>query len=191
MGNAATARAPMRTTAARSRRAVENIDIARIFEEIADLLDRPATVEALVSAGAVRSVADLFVLTDADLRKLGRFGPTSALNLAAAIDAARRVDLTRLLTGLGIPEVGPSTARRLAERFHTLGAVRSASAEQLAGTPGVGGVAAERIAAFLRVPHTCAVLDALQRHGLTVLPLRGRRAGLLAGQTVVFTGALG
>ena len=150
----------------------------------------PATVEALVNAGLIRSVADLFVLADADLRKLDRFGAVSAVHLAAAIDAARRVDLTRLLTGLGIPDVGTTTARHLAERFHTLEAVRKANVEQLATASGVGRAAAEQVATFFRTPSTRAVLKALQRHGLTVLPMRGRRPGPLAGKTVVFTGAL-
>jgi DNA ligase (NAD+) len=150
----------------------------------------PATVETLVSAGLVRSVADLFVLTDADLRKLERFGAVSAVRLAAAIDAARRVDLTRLLTGLGIPDVGTTTARRLAGRFHTLDAVQRASVEQLAATPGIGRTVATQIASFFATPGTRAVLDALAQHGLTVHPTRGRRPGPLAGKTVVFTGAL-
>jgi DNA ligase (NAD+) len=150
----------------------------------------PATVETLVSAGLVRSVADLFVLTGADLRKLERFGAVAASHLAAAIDAARRVELVRLLTGLGIPDVGTTTARRLAERFRTLEAIRAASTEQLAVTPAVGRAAARQIATFFRTPGTRAVLDALKRHGLIVLPMRGGRSGPLAGKTVVFTGAL-
>lgn len=151
----------------------------------------PATVEALVSAGFVRSVADLFVLNDADLRKLERFGAVSAVHLAAAIHAAREVDLRRLLIGLGIPHVGTTTAQHLAERFHTVEAVRKANVEQLAITPGIGRSTAEHIATFFRMPSTLAVLDALQRHGVAVLPVRGRRrSGPLAGQTVVFTGAL-
>ena len=150
----------------------------------------PATVEALVNAGLIRSVADLFVLTDADLRPLERFGAVSAVHLAAAIDAARRVGLVRLLTGLGIPDVGTTTARHLAERFHTLEAVQKASVKQLATTSGIGRSAGEHIATFFRTPSTLSVLDALQRHGVTVLPMRGRRSGALAGKTVVFTGAL-
>lgn len=142
----------------------------------------PATVEALVNAGLVRSVADLFALTDADLRTLERFGAVSASHLATAIGAARRVDLVRLLTGLGIPDVGATTARHLAERFHTLEAVRSASVKELAAAPGVGRAAAGQIAGFFRTPSARAVLDALKRHGLTVLlgrtvasPARRRR----------------
>ena len=150
----------------------------------------PATVEALVNAGLIRSVADLFVLTDADLRPLERFGAVSAVHLGAAIDAARRVGLVRLLTGLGIPDVGTTTARHLAERFHTLDAIRTASVEQLSAASGVGRAAATQIATFFRTPSTRAVLDALQRHGLTVLPMRRQRPGPLAGKTVVFTGAL-
>jgi DNA ligase (NAD+) len=150
----------------------------------------PATVEALIDAGLVRSVADLFALTVADLRKVERFGAVSAANLASAIRAATRIDLARLLTGLGIPGVGATTARRLAERFHALAAVRQASSDELAATAGIGAAAAPQIAAFFRTASTRAVLDALERHGVTTATSQARRAGPLAGKTVVFTGTL-
>lgn len=53
-----------------------------------------------------------------------------------------------------------------------------------------GDVIPEQIAPFFRTASTRAVLDALRRHGVTVRPVHGRRPGPLAGQTVVFTGAL-
>jgi DNA ligase (NAD+) len=129
----------------------------------------PTTVEALVNAGLVRSVADLFALREADLCKLERLGKTSAARLVAAIEAAKRVDLPRLLTGLGIAGVGTTRARRLAQRFRTLDAVQKADPEELARTPGVSRSIAKQIAAFFRLPGTRAVLDALRRHGVTIV----------------------
>lgn len=150
----------------------------------------PATVQALIDAGLVRSVADLFAVTERDLQKLERFGVRSAANLTFAIKAAMRTDLARLLTGLGIPGVGATTARRLAERFHSLAAIRQVSADELASVPGVGEVVARQIAAFFRNRNTHAVLDALTRHGVTAQPRPARRSGPLAGKAVVFTGTL-
>ena len=149
----------------------------------------PSTVEALVNAGLVRSVADLFTLTDDDLRTVPRFGPVAANRLAAAINAARRVELERFLYALGIPGVGAATAAVVAEALKTLHAVRTASATHLAAVPGVGPVAGRAIAAFFRLPENDAVIDALLRHGVTVVPYQQGRRTRGSG-TIVFTGAL-
>ena len=150
----------------------------------------PRTVEALVSAGLVRSVADLFTLTDDDLRSVPRFGPVAANRLAAAIDGARRVELGRFLYALGIPSVGAATAANLAEAFETLRAVRTASAARLAAAQGVGPAAGHEVSAFFRRPENEAVIDALLRHDVTVVPYHQKRGRTRASGTVVFTGAL-
>jgi DNA ligase (NAD+) len=150
----------------------------------------PRTVELLVEHGLVRTVADLFTLTDKDLRALPHFGAVAAAKLAAAIDAARRVDLARFLFALGIPDVGIATARRLAERFRTLAAVRRAGAVQFAATPDVGPVTGRQIADFFRRPASRATIAALLRHGVEIVPQRTAAGGALAGQSIVFTGAL-
>jgi DNA ligase (NAD+) len=148
----------------------------------------PSTVEALIQGGLVRTAADLFALTDDDLRGLPRFGPAAANRLAAAIAAARRVSLDRLLLALGIQSVGRATARAIAERFGTLAGVRHATTAQLAAAPGIGPAAARAIHAFFRRPSNQAVVDTLLHHGVTVVPRRGRAT--TGARTVVFTGVL-
>jgi DNA ligase (NAD+) len=150
----------------------------------------PNTIELLVDRGLVRTAADLFTLTEDDLHALPRFGPVAAARLARSIEAARRVDLSRFLFALGIPDVGAATARRLAERFRTLAAIRRASVAQLAATPEVGPAAAREIVEFFKRPDSQAVIDALLRHGVTVVSPRARAGGALAGRAVVFTGTL-
>jgi len=167
-------------------RAVEHLG-SRNALDIAGL--GPRTVEALVDGGLVRSVADLFTLTDDDLRGLPRFGAAAANRLAREIAGARRPDLKRFLFALGIPGVGPATAGRLAEQFRTLSALRRARTEEIARTPGVGAAAATAIAEFFRGPGGAAI-TALLRHGVTITNGGVRRRGSLSGQTVVFTGAL-
>jgi DNA ligase (NAD+) len=150
----------------------------------------PSTIQLLVDHGLVRTAADLFAITDDDLRGLPRFGAVAATRLAAAIERARHVTLTRFLFALGIPDVGTATARRLAERFLTLAAIRRATEAQLAAAPEVGAAAARQIVEFLKRPSSQAVIDALLQHGVRILPQRARAKGALTGQSVVFTGAL-
>ena len=172
--------------------------VAQRVRAIQHLASRPAfdidglgssTVEALVNAGMVRSVADLFTLTDDDLRTLPRFGPVAANRLAAAINAARRVELDRFLYALGIPGIGAATAAVVADAFTTLHAVRTASATRLAAVPGVGPAAGRAMAAFFRRSENDAVIDAFIRHGVTVIPYQQKRRTRSSG-TIVFTGAL-
>jgi DNA ligase (NAD+) len=150
----------------------------------------PSTIQLLVDHGLVRTVADLFTITDDDLRGLPRFGAVAATRLAAAIGAARSVNLARFLFALGIPDVGTATAGRLAARFRSLAALQRATEAQLAATPEVGAAAARQIAAFFKRPSSQAVIDALVEHGVTIVPQHTRAAGTLTGQSVVFTGAL-
>jgi DNA ligase (NAD+) len=150
----------------------------------------PGTIQLLVDHGLVHTVADLFVLTDDDLRALPRFGAVAATRLAKAIARARRVDLARFLFALGIPDVGTATARRLAERFRTLAATRRATEAQFAAIPEVGPAAARHIVEFFKRPSSQAVVEAMVAHGVTIVPNRARAAGALAGRRVVFTGAL-
>jgi DNA ligase (NAD+) len=147
----------------------------------------PSTVEALVDAGLVQTVADLFALTDDDLRGLPRFGARAATRLAAAIDASRRVTLDRFLLALGIPSVGGAAARPLADHFKTLRAVRHATPRDLETVGGVGPAAARHIARFFSQSGNQAVIDALLRHGVKVVsgPTVRSDAGV-----VVFTGRL-
>jgi DNA ligase (NAD+) len=138
----------------------------------------------------VRTAADLFTITDDDLRGLPRFGAVAATRLAAAIGAARRVNLARFLFALGIPDVGTATAGRLAARFRSLAALQRATEAQLAATPEVGIAAARQIVEFFKRPSSQAVIDGLLQHGVRIVPPRAGAARALTGRSIVFTGAL-
>ena len=149
----------------------------------------PETVDALVSSGRVRSVAELFALTRGDLAGVERFADTSASNLLAAIGRAKHPPLWRFLNALGIPGVGAQTARELAS-FGTLDRLRSAPESALASAPGVGPSVARDVAAFFRMPANRRVLAACRRRGVEVVGPRETRRGPLSGKTLVFTGEL-
>ena len=151
----------------------------------------PSTVQLLVEHGLVRTVADLFTITDNDLRALPRFGAVAASRLASAIDAGAAGGPRSVPVRAWYPRGRYAvTARRLAERFRTLAAIRRADASHLAATPDVGPATAREIAEFFKRSSSQAVIDALLRHGVTIVPHRAHADGALAGQSVVFTGTL-
>ena len=148
-------------------------------------------VDQLVERGLVRNVADIYSLTEAQLKDLDRMGEKSAARIAAGIDASRSRPLPRLISGLGIAFVGERTAQLLAEHLGSMDAISTASAEQLQLVPDVGPKVAESIIRFFAEPHNAALIGRLRDERL-VMTHETRRpvAGPLAGQTLVLTGTL-
>ena len=144
----------------------------------------------LVSAGMVKSVADLFSLHERDLLRLGRFGEVSSRNLIRAIQNSKRTELARFLNALGIPGVGIRTARELAAHFGTLEALQNATVDQVRAAPGIGPSVAQAVVEFLKQPAIGRMIQLCRERGLEVVPPAGQQQGSFAGKTVVFTGVL-
>ena len=79
-----------------------------------------AVLSQLLERGLIKSRADFFRLTVEDLESLERFARKSAENLHGRIERARvGRPLARVLNGLGMPQVGGSTAIELARWLAT------------------------------------------------------------------------
>jgi DNA ligase (NAD+) len=150
-----------------------------------------AVVEHLVQRRLVRDFADLYALTVPQVARLPGFAAKSARNLVTAIAGSRRRGLARLLTGLGIPLVGPHVARLLAVGFRQLHRLSAASVDELRATRGIGGEIAESVARFFADPANRRVCRRLQAAGVLTDESAGRAGpGPLAGKTFVLTGTL-
>ena len=77
-------------------------------------------VDQVVDKGLVRSVADIYTLTETTLVQLERMGSKSAQNLLAEVQQSRANSLERFIFALGIRFVGERTATLLAEHFGSL-----------------------------------------------------------------------
>lgn len=149
-------------------------------------------VDVLVEKDWIKSPADLYRLSKAELATLPRMATKSAENLKSAIAATRETTLARFLYALGIREVGEATAKALARHFKTFEAIQSASSEQLQEVPDVGTVVAEHIVRFFRESHNENVVKELREF---IHWPEGEDAGdiqsdRLAGNTYVITGTL-
>jgi len=150
-------------------------------------------VDQLVDGDLVRSPADLFRLDVDTLAGLERMAEKSAANVVAALEKSKSTSLPRFIYALGIRHVGESTARDLAAHFGSLEALMAADEAQLLEVADVGPVVAASIAHFFAEPHNRGVIDELRAAGVHWPKAPGRataRRGLLAGATVVLTGAL-
>ena len=156
----------------------------------------PERVEQLREAGLVESLPDLYDLRADDLAELDGWGETSAENLLAALEDTQTPPLDRFLAGLGIPAVGPTTARALATHFGDLDAILEADEASLRDVDDVGPTVAESIRTFLDAPENRAVIDGLRERGVDPDPVEtpasngDATAAPLDGLTFVFTGSL-
>jgi DNA ligase (NAD+) len=151
-------------------------------------------VAQLLEKGLVRNAADLYELTAEQLLELEGYAEVSAHRTIAAIESSKERPFARVLYGVGIEEVGEITGRNLAARFRDIDALRAATPEQLADTPGVGEKMARIIAERLADPAVGEVFDRLRAAGLQLAVPQAdgdaSDATLLAGLTAVLTGTL-
>jgi DNA ligase (NAD+) len=125
-----------------------------------------ALVAQLVEAGLLKGISDIYRLDRESLLNLERMGEKSASNLLAAIAESRSKPLWRLLHGLGIPHIGVTSARDLANRFHTLDALASATEETLLGIHSIGEIMATAINTWFQNPENRSLLESLRAAGL-------------------------
>ncbi|GAB6879632.1 NAD-dependent DNA ligase LigA [Halorubrum gandharaense] len=150
----------------------------------------PERVEQLREAGLVESLPDLYDLTVEELAALEGWGETSAENLVAELDATRNPPLDDFLAGLGIPEVGPTTARALARHFGDLDALLDADEDALREVDDVGPEVAGSIREFLDGERNREAIRALRERGVDPEPVETGTGDELDGLTFVFTGSL-
>ncbi|MDQ3931388.1 MAG: NAD-dependent DNA ligase LigA, partial [Actinomycetota bacterium] len=147
------------------------------------------TAKLLLDEGLVTDLADLFELTEEQLLALPGFATKKALGLVAAIEAAKSRPLDRLLVALNIRHVGPTVAKTLARHFGSIDALMTASEQQIAAAPEIGPVIAFTLTSFFSVDRNRRLIERLKSAGVNTEADRGRDADLLAGWTIVLTGA--
>jgi DNA ligase (NAD+) len=151
------------------------------------------TVAQLVDKGLVRSLADLYRLTNADLVQLEGFADRSATLLLESIAGSKTVSLDRFLMGLGIRQVGQHIAKVLAREFGSLEEIMSADLERFQQIREIGPEISESLVIYWSEPRNREVIAQLQESGVQVaqgMATGDQRKSPLAGKTFVFTGGL-
>jgi len=149
-----------------------------------------AVVQQLLDRGLVRSVADLYNLTEEQLVGLERFAEKSARALLEEIERSKRAGLARVLMGLGIRFVGERTAELLAEEFGSIEELEKAPADKLEAVEEVGPRISQAILEFFRQPANLALIQSLKDAGVDMTAEKKQRSAQLAGLTFVLTGTL-
>jgi DNA ligase (NAD+) len=149
-----------------------------------------AVVQQLLDRQLVKSVADLYNLTEEQLTGLERFAEKSARTLLKEIEDSKKAGLARVLMGLGIRFVGERTAELLAGEFGSIEVLEAANAEELERVEEVGPRISQAILEFFAQAANRALVDSLKAAGVEMTAQKKERSVQLAGLTFVLTGTL-
>ena len=150
-----------------------------------------AIVTMLLDNKLISGVADLYRLKAEQLESLERFGKKSAENLINAIEASKENSLERVIFALGIRNIGQNGAKLLCNRFGSIEAIMSASAEEISAIDGFGDIMAESVVSAFHDKHFADIVAELKSLGVK-MEYEGRENNdnRFEGKTFVLTGTL-
>lgn len=151
-------------------------------------------IEELVRLGYLKDVADIYDLKDhrEELIEQGIIGKEKNTDkLLDAIETSKKNDAYKLLTGLGIPNVGKAAAKAILKYFKKFDALEAADMDQLQEVNDIGEVSADCIFRFFGDEKNKVLLQRLRDAGVNMayIPEEGADERF-AGQTFVITGTL-
>lgn len=151
----------------------------------------PAIVQQLLDEKLIKTPADLYTLTKAQLLTLEGFKEKSAENLLTAIENSKSQPLDRVIAALGIRNIGQTASTLLCDSFGSLDAIRQAKPEDIAAIDGFGEIMAESVAAAFAQPDFNALVDALLANGVKMeYEAKTIESARFSGMTFVLTGTL-
>lgn len=149
-----------------------------------------AIVELLADRGYVKTVADLYALTLADIMMLPGFKEKSAGNLINAIESSKKNELDRLIFALGIKGIGQRSAALLCQKFPTMDKIMNAQREEIVAIDNFGEILADNVYNAMREPHRIELIGRLKEYGLNMSYTVKETGKKLEGQKFVLTGTL-
>lgn len=157
----------------------------------------------LISSGVLPDESGLFDLTEEDLKRTVAYSTKagglnkSGQTLLEKLEAAKQVDLWRVIVALSIRHAGPTAAKALAAHYHSIPAIREASVAEMSTIEGVGEIIAQSIADWFTVDWHRNIVDTWAAAGVRMeeeVPEQSEedlaKAALLEGLTIVVTGTL-
>lgn len=155
----------------------------------------PAAIESLISEGYVKSIPDIYTLADYKERLIeeGIVGKEKTVNnILNAIEKSKSNNIDRLITGLGIRNVGKQSAKVLASKYSDMESLMAASPMELMTLPDFGEIAATDITEFFSDPKNQEMIRRLDKLGVNMKSLSAleKKDDRFAGMTFVLTGTL-
>lgn len=154
-----------------------------------------AYIEALIQEGYLKDIADIYYLKNyrEELIEKGLIGKEKNTDkLLKAIEESKNNDIDRLITGLGIKNIGRQAGAELKMHFKSIHDLANASYEELVSINDVGDISANAIVDFFSLKQNQDIMDRLEQAGMNFTANEVRSGGdqRFAGLTFVITGTL-
>lgn len=150
-------------------------------------------VDELVKENYLRNYADIYCLKQHrdELIEKGIIGKEKNTDkVLAAIEKSKSNSPVRLLTALGIRNVGGSTARELMKHYRSIRELEAAGEDDLVQIPDIGETTARDIVSFFSNEENQKILNRLSEYGVKMEMEKEDTTDKLAGLTIVVTGTL-
>jgi DNA ligase (NAD+) len=154
-----------------------------------------AYVEILIKEGYLKDIADIYYLKNyrEELIEKGLIGKEKNTDkLLKAIEDSKNNDIDRLITGLGIKNIGKQAGAELKKHFKSLHDLERATYEELVSINDVGDITANSIVDFFALEENRNILVRLEQAGMNFMSLEEDTNAdqKFAGLTFVITGTL-
>ncbi len=147
-------------------------------------------VKALVENNLISNICDLYFLKHEDVANLERMGDKSASNLITAIENSKQSDLSRVLFGLGVKNVGKRASELICERFGDIDSLMNAEKDDIIAIDSIGEVIANNIVEFFAMENTKDMISRLKEAGLKLDYQKQVASSTLENLNFVITGTL-
>ena len=150
----------------------------------------PSTIDSLMKADLLHSVADIYDLTIDKLLVLENVKEKSATNLINAINNSKHNNLNQLIAALGIRNCGNKAATLLCEHYGNIDSIMNASESDISSIPGIGSVIGNSVCDYFKQDIAVSLIDRLKESGVNTVYQSSKKSSKLSGMKIVVTGAL-
>jgi DNA ligase (NAD+) len=153
-----------------------------------------AYIKELIGKGYIKDIADIYSLFNyrEELINQGIIGKEKNTDkLLDTIEKSKKNEAHRLLTGLGISNIGKVAAKSIMKHYKSIEDLKNTSLEDLQNVSDIGGISALCILKFFEDNKNCEIIDRLKDYGVNMAVEGSKNEGnQFEGLTFVVTGTL-
>jgi len=151
-------------------------------------------IKELIRLGYIKNIADVYSLFNyrTELIEHGIIGKEKNTDkLLEAIDKSKSNEAQRLLTGLGISNIGKVAAKSIMKHYKSIEDLKNTSLEDLKNVSDIGEISALCILKFFEDNKNCEIIDRLKDYGVNMAVEDSNKVNdRFGGLTFVVTGTL-
>ena len=148
-------------------------------------------IKQLLDNNLIENIADIYALSFEQISSLKKNGKKFAENLINSINDSKKNDLSKLLTALGIKNVGTKAAKVLSKKYKNIDNLINAEIEELTNINDIGEIMAKSIYDFFKQEQTIDLIERLKKSGVNMSSLEEDSTdNRFEGKIFVLTGSL-